>query len=170
MTQLFGFAALAGGKADNKVEVLTLSANAGTDLGDDFSLTFRLRSYDYDNSSPRLEFPGYVRLDAVWEEIALLTTWVAHLGVATEAGAPAAEGATTAARAPSIPAGVDPSLATDLFLQAKWGETGTEPAAMASDATPSTAPGMRSPSSALSRKRACAKARSASMVNQSLSL
>ena len=69
------------------------------------------------------------------EEIALLTTWVAHLGVATEAGAPAAEGATTAARAPSIPAGVDPSLATDLFLQAKWGETGTEPAAMASDAT-----------------------------------
>ena len=42
--------------------------------------------------------------------------------------------------------------------------------ATASDATPSTAPGMRRPSGAWSRKRACAKAMSASTVSQSSSL
>jgi hypothetical protein len=53
--------------------VLKISANAGTELGEDWDLTLRLRSYDYDNTSPRVEFPGYVRLDAVWEAFALLT-------------------------------------------------------------------------------------------------
>ncbi|MCP4204688.1 MAG: MtrB/PioB family decaheme-associated outer membrane protein [bacterium] len=59
--------------ADTEVETMNVSANAGTELGDDFSLTLRYRTYDYDNSSPRVTFPGYVRLDAVWEPPALIT-------------------------------------------------------------------------------------------------
>jgi MtrB/PioB family decaheme-associated outer membrane protein len=60
-------------RADTEVETLMVSGNAGTQLSEDFSLTLRYRMYDYDNSSPRVEFPGYVRLDAVWEPPALIT-------------------------------------------------------------------------------------------------
>jgi MtrB/PioB family decaheme-associated outer membrane protein len=60
-------------KADLEVEVMNVAAAAGTSLGEDFDLTFRFRSYDYDNTSARVEFPGWVRLDAVWESPALLT-------------------------------------------------------------------------------------------------
>ncbi|HEX3129995.1 MAG TPA: MtrB/PioB family outer membrane beta-barrel protein [Thermoanaerobaculia bacterium] len=59
--------------ADNEVNVTNLSAQAGGDLGQNFDLTFRYRMYDYDNSSKRIEFPGYVRYHAVWEEIARIT-------------------------------------------------------------------------------------------------
>ena len=59
--------------ADNKVEVTTLTAQAGTDLGESFDLTFRYRFHDYDNSSKRIELPGYVRYHGVWEDIARIT-------------------------------------------------------------------------------------------------
>ena len=55
--------------ADNEVDVMTVAAAAGTDLGESFDLTFRYRLYDYDNTSKRISFPGYVRYHAVWEEI-----------------------------------------------------------------------------------------------------
>ena len=32
-------------------------------------MKFRARYYDYDNGSPRIELPGYVRMDAVWEDV-----------------------------------------------------------------------------------------------------
>ena len=67
------------------------------------------------------------------EDIALLTTWVAHLGAETDATA-TTTAPTSSPSTPSIPAGVDPSLAADLFLQAKWQETGTTPAATSGDA------------------------------------
>lgn len=59
--------------ADNKVDVMTLNAQAGTDLGESFDLTFRYRFYDYDNESKRISLPGYVRYHGVWEEIARIT-------------------------------------------------------------------------------------------------
>jgi MtrB/PioB family decaheme-associated outer membrane protein len=59
--------------ADNKVNVTNLSAQAGGHLGKNVDLAFRYRMYDYDNSSKRIEFPGYVRFHAVWEEIARIT-------------------------------------------------------------------------------------------------
>lgn len=59
--------------ADNEVDVMTVSAQAGTDLGERMDLTFRYRMYDYDNSSKRIEIPGYVRYHGVWEEIARIT-------------------------------------------------------------------------------------------------
>jgi len=67
-------------------------------------------------------------------EIDALTTWVAHLDTVADAPDARADLATPDP-APSIPAGIDPSLATDLYLQAKWQETGTLPAAPAGDAT-----------------------------------
>ncbi len=60
-------------RADNEAEVLTFSANAGTAFGKDWTLTLRYRYYDYDNSSPRIRFPGYARLDDRWEEDGLIT-------------------------------------------------------------------------------------------------
>lgn len=52
--------------ADAQVEVLNLSGDAGTRFGDDWGLTFRYRYYDYDNQSPRIAFPGYVRFQSAW--------------------------------------------------------------------------------------------------------
>ncbi|MCH9650181.1 MAG: MtrB/PioB family outer membrane beta-barrel protein [Deltaproteobacteria bacterium] len=59
--------------ADNEVEVLSLAGNAGTRFGDDWKLTFRYRYYDYDNTSPRIEFPGYVRMHSTWQEVPRIT-------------------------------------------------------------------------------------------------
>jgi MtrB/PioB family decaheme-associated outer membrane protein len=55
--------------ADAKVDVMTLNAQGGTDIGKNFDLTFRYRFYDYDSGSRRLELPGYVRFHGVWEDI-----------------------------------------------------------------------------------------------------
>ena len=60
-------------RADNKAEVLNFSANAGTEFGEDWTLTLRYRYYDYDNKSPRIQFPGYARLDERWNEEGLIT-------------------------------------------------------------------------------------------------
>jgi MtrB/PioB family decaheme-associated outer membrane protein len=60
-------------RADNEIKTLHASAEAGTRFADDFSLTFRYRYYDHDNTSERIEFPGYVRFHAVWEPIPRVT-------------------------------------------------------------------------------------------------
>ncbi len=59
--------------ADTKVDVLHFTANAGTRIGKKGSVKFRARYYDYDNQSPMIEMPGYVRMDAVWEDIPRVT-------------------------------------------------------------------------------------------------
>jgi MtrB/PioB family decaheme-associated outer membrane protein len=64
--------------ADNKVDVTSLNGNLGSRLGDRFSLTFRYRYYDYDNKSKRIEFPGYVRFQSVWENIARVSVPYAY--------------------------------------------------------------------------------------------
>jgi len=57
---------------DGKVDVTSLSANAGNRCGP-FDLALRYKYYDYDDKSPRVEFPGYVRFQSVWENIARIT-------------------------------------------------------------------------------------------------
>ncbi len=59
--------------ADTKVEVTSFVGNAGTDLGERVELSLRYRYYDYDNQSARVEFPGYVRMHSVWEEVPRIT-------------------------------------------------------------------------------------------------
>jgi MtrB/PioB family decaheme-associated outer membrane protein len=57
---------------DGKVGVTSLTGNAGNRFGA-FDLTFHYRYYDYNDKSPRLEFPGYVRFQSVWENIARIS-------------------------------------------------------------------------------------------------
>jgi MtrB/PioB family decaheme-associated outer membrane protein len=61
------------GSADGRVDVLNLSAAAGTRFAEDWSFTVRLRHYDYDNRSPRITFPGYVRFHSLWRPIPRVT-------------------------------------------------------------------------------------------------
>jgi MtrB/PioB family decaheme-associated outer membrane protein len=60
---------LPASSADRKVDVTAVTALGGTRFADNFGLTFHYRYYDYDNKSPEIEFPGYVRFHAVWEAI-----------------------------------------------------------------------------------------------------
>ena len=69
---------LPASNADNEVDVMTVSASAGTDLGESFDLTFRYRYYDYANKSQRISFPGYVRFHAVWEDIGRISVPYAY--------------------------------------------------------------------------------------------
>jgi MtrB/PioB family decaheme-associated outer membrane protein len=57
---------------DGKVDTTSLTANAGNRWGA-FDLRLSYRFYDYDDKSPRVEFPGYVRFQSVWENIARIT-------------------------------------------------------------------------------------------------
>ncbi len=65
--------ALPTANADTQVDVLSFYGSANGKLGDAFTLAFKVRYYDYDNSSSRIEFPGYVRYHGVWEEIGRVT-------------------------------------------------------------------------------------------------
>ncbi len=60
-------------KADTQVDVLNFYGTANAKFGKAFTLGFKVRYYDYDNGSPRVEFPGYVRYHGVWEEIGRVT-------------------------------------------------------------------------------------------------
>ena len=64
--------------ADREAKVLNLNGDLGTRFGKNFSFTLRYRYYDYDNKSKRIEFPGYVRFNAVWENIARVTVPYAY--------------------------------------------------------------------------------------------
>lgn len=59
--------------ADTEVNVLALNSDLGTRFGEDWSFVLRYRYYDYDNQSPRIELPGYVRFHGVWEDIPRIT-------------------------------------------------------------------------------------------------
>jgi MtrB/PioB family decaheme-associated outer membrane protein len=63
-------AALPAQSLNGKMDVLSLSLNGTSQPVDKLRLTARFRHYDLDNKTPRIEFPqGYVRFDAVWENI-----------------------------------------------------------------------------------------------------
>ena len=67
-------AALPAANLGGKIDTLTLSAFFNTRLTDDLGLTARYRRYDLDNKTPRLRMEeGYVRFDAVWEDIPRIT-------------------------------------------------------------------------------------------------
>lgn len=66
------------------------------------------------------------------EDIATLRSWIAHLGAGAEAGVKATADKPAGFE---LPAGVDVSLATDLFIQAGWQATGITAASRADDVT-----------------------------------
>jgi MtrB/PioB family decaheme-associated outer membrane protein len=60
---------LPAGRLDGDVNTTSLSASLSSRPADKLSVTARFRSYELDNQTGRIAFPGYVRFDAVWEEI-----------------------------------------------------------------------------------------------------
>jgi MtrB/PioB family decaheme-associated outer membrane protein len=59
---------------DGKADTLSLSGFFTTRLADDLGLHARYRRYDFDNKTPRYRLEeGYVRFDAVWEDIPRIT-------------------------------------------------------------------------------------------------
>lgn len=61
------------GTAGRESEMLKLVASYGGRFGDGWQVGARFDYQDYSDDSDRLEFEGYVRYHAVWEEIARLT-------------------------------------------------------------------------------------------------
>jgi hypothetical protein len=62
--------ALPARSLDGRMEILTLSGVVSSRPVDRLTLTGRIRRYDLGNETPRVRFPlGYVRFDAVWEDI-----------------------------------------------------------------------------------------------------
>ena len=59
--------------ADREVQTLSFNGQAGTSFGERWDLQFRYRFYDYDDRADRIEFPGYARYQAFWEEIPRIT-------------------------------------------------------------------------------------------------
>jgi hypothetical protein len=67
-------AALPAAKLDGKIDTMALNAFFHTKLTDDLGVNARYRRYDHDNKTPRYRLEeGYVRYDAVWEEIPRIT-------------------------------------------------------------------------------------------------
>jgi len=58
---------------DGKINVTSFNVAATTRPMDKLTLVARARRYDMANDTARLSFPGYVRFDAVWEEIARIS-------------------------------------------------------------------------------------------------
>jgi MtrB/PioB family decaheme-associated outer membrane protein len=55
---------------DGKIRTFSFSSLFTTRAADHLTLTARFRRYDLRNDTPRIQFPkGYVRFDAVWEDI-----------------------------------------------------------------------------------------------------
>ncbi len=64
--------------ADRKINTTALNGDLGTRFGNSLDLTFRYRYYDLANKSSEIQFPGYVRYDAVWETVARMTVPYAY--------------------------------------------------------------------------------------------
>lgn len=62
---------------NGKVVTTSATANAGNRFGL-FDLVVRYRYYDYDDKTPRIEFPGYVRFQAVWEAVGRINVPYSH--------------------------------------------------------------------------------------------
>jgi hypothetical protein len=63
-------APLPAASLDGKIDVFALNGFFTTKVTDDFRLNARYRFYENENKTPRIRFEeGYVRFDAVWEEI-----------------------------------------------------------------------------------------------------
>jgi putative beta-barrel porin MtrB/PioB len=67
-------APLPASKLDGKIDTTSLNAFFTTKVTNDVGVNARYRHYDSNNKTPRYQLPdGYVRFDAVWEEIPRIT-------------------------------------------------------------------------------------------------
>jgi hypothetical protein len=61
------------GSARRESTLTRVTLDYGNRFGDGWQVDARYNYQDYSDDSPRFEFPGYVRFDAVWEEVARIT-------------------------------------------------------------------------------------------------
>jgi hypothetical protein len=66
-------APLPANNLNGKIDVLALNGYFTSRLTSNLRLNARYRLYENDNKTPRIPFEGYVRFDAVWEEIPRIT-------------------------------------------------------------------------------------------------
>jgi MtrB/PioB family decaheme-associated outer membrane protein len=62
-------ASLPARNLDGKVDVTSLNLYFTSQPVTNLSLTARFRGYDFDNQTPRITFPGYVRFDGYWNAV-----------------------------------------------------------------------------------------------------
>lgn len=67
--QASNIATLPERELDGQIKTYSQVVSLTTRPADGFTLRARYRRYDLSNDTTRIEFPGYVRFDAVWEEI-----------------------------------------------------------------------------------------------------
>ena len=60
-------------RADLETDLTSFDLDLGGDISENWALKFSYDYYDYDASVPRLEFDGYVRTHAVWEDVPRVT-------------------------------------------------------------------------------------------------
>jgi hypothetical protein len=66
-------APLPANNLDGKIDVLALNGYFTSKLTNNVRLNARYRLYENENKTPRIPFEGYVRYDAVWEDIPRIT-------------------------------------------------------------------------------------------------
>jgi hypothetical protein len=66
-------APLPANNLDGKIDVLALNGYFTSRLTDNLRFNARYRLYENENKTPRISFDGYVRFDAVWEDIPRIT-------------------------------------------------------------------------------------------------
>ncbi len=62
-------ASLPASKLDGKAGIKSLNLYFTSQPVNDLSLTARFRGYEFDNETPRITFPGYVRFDGYWNAV-----------------------------------------------------------------------------------------------------
>ena len=70
--------ALPGTRTDGKAAAITGDLRLATRVLDPVGANVRFRYHDYDNETPEFDFPGYVRMDQVWEAIPLTSHPYGH--------------------------------------------------------------------------------------------
>ena len=73
-----GVGSLPTRQLDGKADVISQSYTVLSRPVPHLTLTARVRDYDFRNETPRVTLPGYVRFDAVWEEIGRISVPYAY--------------------------------------------------------------------------------------------
>ena len=60
---------LPASKLDGRADIKSMNVYLTSQPVNDLSLTARFRGYEFDNQTPRITFPGYVRFDGYWNAI-----------------------------------------------------------------------------------------------------
>lgn len=69
---------IAASSANAEAIITSFYGNIAKQLGDNVEISVRYRYYDYDNNTPRLQIPGYVRFHSQFEDVPRITVPFAY--------------------------------------------------------------------------------------------